>query len=159
MLRVLLVEDNLGDQRLALEAFKQSQARCDVEVTADGGQALTALSQAGSENRLPDLILLDLNLPRIDGREVLSAIKSNPQWRHIPVLILSSSTSPQDIAECYERQANCYLIKPMDIEEFFAMIKKVEELWFPPVERVGHTSPLPKMPAFSFGVAVASGAR
>jgi CheY-like chemotaxis protein len=76
------------------------------------------------------LILLDLNLPRIDGRQILHRVKSNPKLRGIPVLILSSSSNPKDIAECYELQANCYLIKPMEVDSFFELIQKVEDLWF-----------------------------
>lgn len=133
MLTILLVEDNLADQRLAVEAFKLSEAACEILIRADGLQALSYLENT---SRLPDLILLDLNLPQVNGREVLREIKGRRSWRHIPVLILSSSSRPEDIAECYELQANCYLIKPMDIEQFFELIQKVEDLWFPQVTTI-----------------------
>ncbi len=139
MRTVLVIEDNLADQRLAIEAFRNGRLHCHIDTTADGLEALRRLAEPNREGKpLPDLILLDLNLPRIDGRQILRAIKSVPALCHIPVLVLSSSNNPADIAECYQLQANCYLIKPIDIDSFFEMIQKIEDLWMDPSGAQGH---------------------
>ena len=137
MLKVLLIEDNLADQRLAQEAFRSLQTPCELEVSPDGSQAVKRLATALEEGGdLPDLILLDLNLPRLNGREVLRWVKAEERLKHIPVLMLSSSTLPEDIQACYDLHANCYLFKPMDVDSFFALIRNVEALWFPQVARL-----------------------
>jgi CheY-like chemotaxis protein len=137
MLRVLLVEDNLADQRLAQEEFRSLQTECELEISPDGSHAVKRLASALEDaSELPDLILLDLNLPRLNGREVLRWVKSEERLKHIPVLMLSSSTLPEDIQACYDLHANCYLFKPMDVDSFFELIHNVEALWFPQVARL-----------------------
>lgn len=115
---VLLVEDNPGDIRLMLEAFKEGGLTCRLNITRDGEQAMAYLHQKGvyAESPRPALILLDLNLPRKDGREVLAEIKQENKLCRIPVVILSTSTSHEDVQKAYELHANCYLPKPGDLD-------------------------------------------
>ena len=129
--RILLVEDNPGDVRLAQEAFRDARVPCELVVARDGVEALELLGQVpgGAEQELPDLILLDLNLPRQDGREVLAALKGDPAWRHIPVVVLTSSEAESDVRQAYDLQANCYVVKPMDLDRFLALMRAIEEFW------------------------------
>ena len=130
--RILLVEDNPGDVRLALEAFRECRMRCHIQVVNDGRTALDALrlsSRAGGDGR-PDLILLDLNLPVMDGRQVLGEIKSDPALRRIPVVVLTTSKSEDDVARAYDLHANCYISKPVDMDHFVDVIKTIEDFWF-----------------------------
>ena len=128
---LLLVEDNPGDIRLTQEVFSESRLTIKLDVARDGVQAMDYLSGAGRspERPLPDLILLDLNLPRKDGREVLQEVKSDPRLRCIPVLMLTTSRAERDVRDCYERHATCYLNKPLDLDEFVALVRLIEQFW------------------------------
>ena len=129
-IKILLVEDNAGDVRLTREAFKECKVATIMEVVSDGEEALAFLKRNGSgvENH-PDIILLDLNLPKKDGREVLAEIKSDPTLRQIPVVILTTSKANQDILKCYDMHANCYIAKPVDVNEFIQAVKTIEDFW------------------------------
>ena len=131
LVQILLVEDNPGDVRLTREALKEAKFRNKVEVVGDGVEALAYLRQEGqySGAMRPHLIMLDLNLPRMDGREVLAAIKEDEDLRRIPVVVLSSSEAESDIARAYELHANCYVTKPVDIDHFLTVVKSIEEFW------------------------------
>lgn len=131
LVQILLVEDNPGDVRLTREALKEAKFRNKVEVVGDGVEALAYLHQQGqySGAMRPHLIMLDLNLPRMDGREVLAAIKKDADLRRIPVVVLSSSEAETDIARAYELHANAYVTKPVDIDHFLQVVKAIEEFW------------------------------
>ncbi len=133
---ILLVEDNPGDIRLIREAVKECSIPVRMTVKKDGSAAIEYLHQkiAGSESPIPDLILLDLNLPVKDGLEVLREIKSTPHLRRIPVVVLSSSESAQDIARAYELYANCYITKPSDLDKFIEAIDAIYGFWLNIVE-------------------------
>lgn len=128
---ILLVEDNPGDVRLTVEALKDGKIRNRLSVTKDGVQALSFLRGEGEFACAPrpDLILLDLNLPRMDGRELLAEIKSDPLLKRIPVVVLTTSQSDKDIADCYELQANCYITKPVDLNRFMEVLHSIEDFW------------------------------
>jgi CheY-like chemotaxis protein len=128
---ILLVEDNPGDVRLTIEALRESKVRNQLNVVHDGVEALSFLRCEGAfVNAVrPDLILLDLNLPRKDGREVLAEIKADARLRTIPVVILTTSRAEQDILRSYELQANCYITKPVDLEQFMTVIRSIEDFW------------------------------
>lgn len=128
---VLLVEDNPGDVRLTQEALKQGETEHVLEVVTDGEQALDYLRREdGYESaRRPDLILLDLNLPKCDGREVLEEVKSDPELRRIPVVILTTSEATEDVQQAYQNQANCYITKPVDLDDFLTVVRSIEEFW------------------------------
>lgn len=134
-MNILLIEDNPGDVRLTQEAFKEAfQERrvvVNLSVTMDGVEAMNFLYKKGqyADSKMPDLILLDLNLPKKDGREVLQEIKTNDDLKHIPVVILTTSNAEQDIRKTYSLHANCYINKPVDFENFFDVIEKIEEFW------------------------------
>lgn len=136
--QVLLVEDNPADAFLIQEGFREVDSRVRIDICEDGEQALDYLWQRGSYRsaRRPHLIVLDLNLPRVDGREVLGEIKSTPGLRTIPVLILSSSDAQHDIDLAYDLQANCYLTKPTDLYQFMGLVRQIEEYWLTFVSRV-----------------------
>jgi len=131
LVQILLVEDNPGDVRLTREALKEAKFRNTLQVVGDGVEALAYLRQQGqySGAMRPHLIMLDLNLPRMDGREVLAAIKKDEDLRRIPVVVLSSSEAESDIARAYELHANCYVTKPVDIDHFLTVVKSIEEFW------------------------------
>jgi CheY-like chemotaxis protein len=127
-LRVLLVEDNPGDVDLVVEGLRELP--CDLSVANDGVAALDALRRGAAEGRgLPDLILLDLNLPRMDGREVLATVKREPTLLHIPVVILSSSRAERDLLDTYRMHANCFVTKPVDLERFLSSVAAVARFW------------------------------
>ncbi|MEA2166564.1 MAG: hypothetical protein QOK37_4691 [Thermoanaerobaculia bacterium] len=130
-LEVLLVEDSPGDVRLTKEAFRDAQAFINLHVAFDGVDAMEFLRREGAHAGAPrpDFILLDLNLPRMDGREVLAQIKSDQSLRTIPVVILTTSEDEADIMRSYELQANCYLKKPVQFEAFEALVKSINEFW------------------------------
>lgn len=130
-IEILLVEDNPGDARLTLEAFKEGKVINNVTVVRDGVEAMAYLrkQQPYSEARHPDIILLDLNLPRKDGREVLAEIKSDEHLRTIPVVVLTTSTAEEDIARAYSSHANCYISKPVDLEQFLRVASSIESFW------------------------------
>lgn len=130
-LTLLLVEDNDGDVRLIKEAFKESKVLKDFSVVTDGEQALDYLHKRGSyqSSIKPDLIILDLNLPKLSGFDVLADIKSAPQLKKIPVIIFSSSTSDSDILRSYDLKANSYVSKPSDFDAFLEAVRNIEEFW------------------------------
>jgi len=131
-IRILLVEDNPGDADLTRETLEDCRLHVDIAVAIDGAEALDRLFRrppyAGAE--LPDLILLDLNLPKMNGREVLRQIKLEPSLRTIPVVVLTSSDAEQDVVKSYELGANCYVTKPVGLEAFQAIVRSVEGFWF-----------------------------
>jgi len=128
---ILLVEDNPADVRLTREALREGKVRNNLHVMQDGQEALDFLFQNGkyAQAPRPDIILLDLNLPKKDGREVLAEIKSSPQLRAIPVTILTISKAEEDILKTYEHHANCYIIKPIDMDQFLRVMRSVEDFW------------------------------
>ena len=128
---ILLVEDNPGDVDLTLEALDEAKLRNRVHVVKDGVEAMTFLRREGdhAEAPRPDLILLDLNLPKKDGREVLREVKQDPSLKRIPVVVLTTSEAEQDILEAYEYNANAYIVKPVDFQQFFRMIQSLEDFW------------------------------
>jgi two-component system, chemotaxis family, response regulator Rcp1 len=133
---ILLVEDNPADIRLTQEAFKETRIPNKLHIVRDGAEALAFLQQ---QNRFasaprPDLILLDLNLPKKDGREVLAIIKQSPELKRIPVVVLTTSKTEEDINQTYEHHANCYITKPADLDEFLNVIKTIETFWLSVVQ-------------------------
>jgi chemotaxis family two-component system response regulator Rcp1 len=130
-IEILLVEDNPGDVRLTKEALKDGKILNNLNVVADGVEAMSFLRQEGkyADAPRPELILLDLNLPRKDGREVLGEIKSEPNLKRIPVVILTSSAAEQDIVKSYNLHANCYITKPVDLDQFIHVVRSIEQFW------------------------------
>jgi two-component system, chemotaxis family, response regulator Rcp1 len=124
--RILLVEDNAGDVRLTREALREAEVAVDLVAVPDGDQALEFLRGEGAR---PDLILLDLNLPRRDGREVLEIVKQDPELRLIPIIVLTTSNAPHDINACYERHANCYIVKPLELDAFSELMATIRSFW------------------------------
>ena len=129
--RVLLVEDSRGDVRLTQEAFRDVDASIPIDVVYDGAEAMDFLQREGAHTSAPrpDLILLDLNLPKMDGREVLARIKAAPLLRSIPTVILTTSQDKADIEKSYQLHANCYLIKPVQFDDFEQLVKSVNDFW------------------------------
>ncbi len=130
-IEILLVEDNPGDVRLTTEALSEGKILNNLNVVGNGVEALAFLNQEGKykDAPRPDLILLDLNLPKKDGREVLAEIKTNRDLKRIPVVILTSSSADQDIATSYNLQANCYITKPLGLDQFLTVIQSIEQFW------------------------------
>ncbi len=130
-IEILLVEDNPGDVRLTQEVFKEGKIRNRMSVAWNGEEALSYLRKEGrfSDAIRPDLILLDLNLPRKGGREVLAEIKADPRLKCIPVVILTTSQADQDISESYKQHANCYIVKPVDLDHFIGVVRSIEGFW------------------------------
>jgi two-component system, chemotaxis family, response regulator Rcp1 len=130
-IQVLLVEDNPGDVRLTKEALKEGKLLNQLTVVGDGVEALSFLRKQGiyADAVQPELILLDLNLPKKDGREVLAEIKADPNLRRIPVVVLTTSSSEEDILKIYDLHANCYITKPVDLEQFMGVVKSIEDFW------------------------------
>lgn len=128
---ILLVEDNPGDARLAQEAMKGSKIANTITIARDGVEATDMLRRKGPHASLPrpDLILLDLNLPRKDGREVLAEIKADDDLKRIPVVILTMSKAEEDILRSYNLHANCYITKPLDLDQFVKVVRSIEEFW------------------------------
>jgi chemotaxis family two-component system response regulator Rcp1 len=128
---VLLVDDSPGDVRLTREALKGAKIHVDLAVAQDGTEAMTFLMRQGEHAMAPrpDLILLDLNLPKKDGREVLKEIKESPTLKSIPVVILTTSASEADIRRSYMLHANCYITKPVDLDGFLAVVKSIDSFW------------------------------
>jgi two-component system, chemotaxis family, response regulator Rcp1 len=128
---ILLVEDNLGDARLTREALKEGNVFNNLTVLPDGVEAMSYLRREGryATAPQPDLILLDLNLPKKDGREVLQEIKADEHLKTIPVVVLTSSSAEQDVAKSYGLHANCYVTKPVDLEQFIGAVKAIEDFW------------------------------
>ena len=129
---ILLVEDNPGDIRLTKEALKDAKVLNEIYVAQDGVEAMEFLHRKGKFSNMPtpDMILLDLNLPRKDGREVLAEIKQDPKLKHIPVVILTTSKAEEDIIKTYNLHANAYITKPVDLNRFIEIIHTLEEFWF-----------------------------
>ncbi|MFA7350242.1 MAG: response regulator [Methylotenera sp.] len=127
----LLAEDNPGDVRLTQEALRESKIRNNLNVVTDGMEALAFLRKQGkyADSPTPDVVLLDLNLPKKDGREVLAEIKSDPVLKRIPVVIITSSEAEKDILRTYDLHANCYVSKPVDLDQFIRVIQAVENFW------------------------------
>ncbi|HLK47393.1 MAG TPA: response regulator [Bryobacteraceae bacterium] len=129
---ILMVEDNPGDVRLAQEALKEGRLWNHLAVARDGVEALEYLRRSGpfATAASPDLILLDLNLPKKDGREVLAEIKTDERLRLIPVVILTTSRAEEDILKSYKLHANCYITKPVDFQQFASVVRSIEDFWF-----------------------------
>ena len=129
---VLLVEDNTGDVRLTLEAMKEGKVINNLSIASDGVEAMAFLRKEGryKDAARPDIILLDLNLPKKDGREVLAEIKADPSLRLIPVVVLTTSQAEEDILRTYNLHANCYVTKPVDLEQFINVVKSINDFWF-----------------------------
>jgi chemotaxis family two-component system response regulator Rcp1 len=130
-IEILLVEDNPGDARLTQEALRDAKVRNNLHVVLDGVEALAFLRRQGKHAAVPrpDLILLDLNLPKKDGREVLEEIKHDDQLRHIPIVILTTSQAEKDIIESYRLRANAFVTKPVDLEQFLKVVQSIEHFW------------------------------
>lgn len=130
-IEILLVEDNPGDVRLTQEVFKEGKIRNRLNVAWNGEEALAYLHRTGrfAQAPRPDIILLDLNLPRKGGREVLAEIKADPKLRCIPVVILTTSQAEQDISESYNQHANCYIVKPVELDQFINVVRTIEGFW------------------------------
>ena len=142
-MQVLLVEDNPGDVRLTQEALKDAKVHLELNVVPDGVAAMEFLKREGkyAGSPRPDLVLLDLNLPRKDGREVLAEIKSDPALQTIPVVVLTTSASEADILRTYMLHANCYISKPVDMEGFLTVVRSIDDFWLsvvklPPKDRI-----------------------
>jgi two-component system, chemotaxis family, response regulator Rcp1 len=133
---ILLVEDNPGDVRLTREALAEGLSAHGMRVVGDGVEALEYLRREGryADVRHPDLILLDLNLPKKDGREVLAEIKSDPDLRVIPVVVLTSSAADEDVVRTYELNGNCYVTKPVDLVQFFDVVRSIHDFWLSTVK-------------------------
>jgi two-component system, chemotaxis family, response regulator Rcp1 len=129
---ILLVEDNPADILLTREAFKEGAIPHEMNAVNDGVEAVSYLKRAGmyADAVRPDLILLDINLPKKNGFEVLAEIKQDPDLKHIPAIVLSTSGSKHDIRKAYELHANCYLIKPVELDDFLRVIRSLEDFWF-----------------------------
>lgn len=130
-IEILLVEDSPGDVRLTREAFKDAKALVSLHVTTDGEEAMAFLKHEGkySSKPRPDIVLLDLNLPKKDGRTVLAEIKENPSLRTIPVVVLTTSNSEADVLKSYSLHANCYIAKPVDLDGFLKVVKSIDGFW------------------------------
>lgn len=130
-IEILLVEDNPGDARLTIEGFKDARVKNNITVVEDGVEAMAYLRREGQYANvgLPDLILLDLNMPRKDGREVLAEIKADETLKRIPVLVFTVSSSEKDILTAYNLQANAFITKPIDLDEFITVVRSLEEFW------------------------------
>jgi len=128
---ILLVEDNPGDARLTQEAFRDSKVANNLHVVSDGALAMEFLRREGAFKNAPrpDIVLLDLNLPKKDGRQVLAEMKSDPDLKSIPTVVLTTSEAEQDIIQSYQLHANCYLTKPVDLEKFLKIIRCIEDFW------------------------------
>jgi two-component system, chemotaxis family, response regulator Rcp1 len=128
---ILLVEDSPGDVRLTREALREGKVRNHLSVVIDGVEALAYLRREGryADAPRPDVILLDLNLPRKDGREVLAEVKADERFKRIPVVILTTSRDEQDVLRSYDLHANCYITKPVDLDQFIAVVRSIETFW------------------------------
>jgi two-component system, chemotaxis family, response regulator Rcp1 len=133
---ILLVEDNPGDARLMQEAFRACNGSIRLQVASDGLEAMAFLRQEGPDvdSLLPDLILLDLNMPRMNGLQVLAEVKADEALRSIPVVVLTTSEAEADVAASYDLQVNCYLIKPADLDEFEGLVNGINEFWIKKVK-------------------------
>ena len=139
-INVLLVEDSPGDVRLTQEAFRGASMKIILHVAPDGVEAMAFLRHQGAhaQSPRPDLILLDLNLPKMDGREVLAHIKEDPDLKSIPIVILTTSDAEADIVKSYQLHANCYLSKPVQLDSFEMLVKSVNDFWLTKAELPQH---------------------
>jgi two-component system, chemotaxis family, response regulator Rcp1 len=130
-IEILMVEDNPGDVRLTVEALKEGKVRNNFHTVEDGVEAMAFLRRQGAytDAPRPDLVLLDLNLPKKNGREVLAEIKEDPELRRIPVVILTASEAEQDVVKSYNLHANCYITKPVDLDQFLEVVQSIENFW------------------------------
>jgi CheY-like chemotaxis protein len=130
-IEILLVEDNPGDSRLAKEALKESKLKNNLYVAEDGVEAMNFLYKKGKYSKMPrpDLVILDLNLPKKDGREVLAEIKNDDNLKRIPVVILTISKAEEDILKTYNLHANCYVTKPLDLDQVMKVVRSIEDFW------------------------------
>lgn len=135
-IEILLIEDNSGDNKLTTEVFMKAAVPNKVHVVTNGADAMKFLKQDGKfqESVRPNIIFLDLNIPKKDGREILKEIKADPDLKYIPIIVLTTSESEQDIKNTYEHYANAYITKPIDLDEFIKVIKSIEEYWLKTVE-------------------------
>jgi chemotaxis family two-component system response regulator Rcp1 len=136
---ILLVEDNPGDVRLMVEALKDAKVNNNLHVASNGEAAMEFLRREGNhaEAPTPDLVMLDLNLPKKDGREVLAEIKEDPDLKHIPVVVITTSAAEEDILKSYKLHANCYITKPVNFEQFIKVVHSIEEFWLTVVKLPG----------------------
>jgi len=130
-IKILLVEDSPGDVRLTIEAFRDAKIRTSLHSVPDGVEAMAFLrhEEPYADRPRPDIILLDLNMPRMDGREVLAAVKTDPNLKQIPVVVLTTSQAEQDILRSYNLHANCYITKPVDLDQFVDVVRSIESFW------------------------------
>jgi CheY-like chemotaxis protein len=130
-IEILLVEDNPGDVRLTREVLKEGRIHNTLNVASDGVEALDYLHRRGAfaDTKPQDLILLDLNLPKMNGREVLATIKKDPDLKHIPVVVLTTSSAEEDVLSAYDLHANCYITKPVDLDQFVRVVQSIEDFW------------------------------
>ena len=131
-IEILLVEDNSGDARLTIEAMRDAKVLNRLNIVTDGVAALAYLHREGpyAGATVPDVILLDLNLPKMDGRGVLAAIKNDDKLKRIPVVVLTTSVAEEDILRAYNLHANCYITKPVDLEQFITVVRSIDSFWF-----------------------------
>jgi chemotaxis family two-component system response regulator Rcp1 len=136
---ILLVEDNPGDVRLMVEALKDAKVNNNLHVANNGETAMDFLRREGDyvDVPVPDLVMLDLNLPKKDGREVLAEIKEDPELKHIPVVVITTSAAEEDILKSYKLHANCYITKPVNFEQFIKVVHSIEEFWLTVVRLPG----------------------
>ena len=136
LVEILLVEDNPGDVRLTQEVFKEAKIVNHLNVVGDGVGAMAFLRREGGYADVvrPDIVLLDLNLPRKSGREILEEIKGDPELRNIPIVVLTTSRAEQDVLDAYEHHANCYITKPVDLEQFIDIVRSISQFWLSIVE-------------------------
>jgi CheY-like chemotaxis protein len=128
-LNILLVEDNEGDILLTTEAFEENKIINIIEVIKDGRGAVTYFENLPDKESIPDLVLLDINLPKMSGHEVLMYIKTNDKYKHIPVIMLTTSSSEKDILQSYKSHVNCYITKPIEVDDFIKAVTKIEDFW------------------------------
>jgi two-component system, chemotaxis family, response regulator Rcp1 len=130
-IQILLVEDNAADVRLTIEALREGKVRNELSIARDGAEAMKFLRREGefANASRPDLVLLDLNLPKKDGREVLAEIKADDDLKRIPVVVLTTSSAEVDILKSYSLHANCYITKPVDLEQFVQVVKSIDDFW------------------------------
>jgi CheY-like chemotaxis protein len=142
-IEILLVEDNAGDVRLTQEALKEAKMHNHLTVASDGVEALAILRKKGNyaAAATPDIILLDLNLPKISGTEVLAQIKNDEALKQIPVVIVTSSKAEEDVAKSYKLHANCYVTKPINLDQFIKVVRSIEDFWFTIVRLPAAKSP------------------
>lgn len=134
--KILLIEDNEGDVLLIKEALQEAKINCEMEIAKDGSEAIRILNELSQKKNinLPDLILLDINLPKKNGHEVLASIKKNLFLKKIPVIVLSTSSFDSDIEKAYELHANCYIVKPLGVNNFLKMVDSFKAFWFATVK-------------------------